>query len=116
MNEQLCKQIDAVSMGGTLSVVLSDCFMNKMEKDVVIPLKPKFYKRFVDDIYRRRKRNEPDELFDKMNSYHPNIKLTIEITSNQIQCFVYQKENKKPIHWNSKCNCWRCPPLKKNKL
>ena len=68
---------------------------------------------FVDDIYRQRKRNEPDELFDKMNSYHPNIKLTIEInpekfldtkilrTSNQIQCFVYQKENKKPIHWNS---------------
>ena len=48
-----------------------------------------------------------------MNSYHPNIKLTIEIspkkfldtkilrTSNQIQCFMYQKENKKPIHWNS---------------
>ena len=24
-------------MRGTLSVVLSDCFMNKMEKDVVIP-------------------------------------------------------------------------------
>ena len=99
-------------MGDTLSVVLSDCFMNKMEKDVVIPFKPKFFKWFVDDIYRRRKRNEPDESFDKMNSYHPNIKLTIEIrpkklldtkilkTSNQIQCFLYQKENKKPIHWN----------------
>ena len=28
INEQLCKQIDGVSMGGTLSVVLSDCFMN----------------------------------------------------------------------------------------
>ena len=100
-------------MGGTFSVVLSDCFMNKMEKDVVIPLKPKFYKRFVDDIHRRRKRNEPDELFDKISSYHPNIKLTIDIspkkfldtkilrTSNQIQCFMYQKKNKKPIHWNS---------------
>ena len=60
INEQLCKQIDGVSMGGTLSVVLSDCFISKMEKDVVVPLKPKFYKRFVDDIYRRRKRNEPD--------------------------------------------------------
>ena len=58
--------------------------MNKMEKDVVIPFKPKFYKRFVDDIYRRRKRNEPDELFDKMNSYHPNIKLTIEIKPERI--------------------------------
>ena len=38
-----------------------------MEKDVVTPFKPKFYKWFVDDIYRQRKRNEPDELFDKMN-------------------------------------------------
>ena len=88
-------------MGGTLFVVLSDCFMNKMEKDIVIPLKPKFYKRFVDGIYRRRKRNEPDKLFDKMNSCRANIKLTIERspikfldtkilrTSNQIQCFMY---------------------------
>ena len=47
-----------------------------------------------------------------MNSYHPNIKLTIEISpkkfldtkilriSNQIQCFMYQKESKKLIHWH----------------
>ena len=82
--------------------------MDKMKRDVVIPLKPKFYKWFVDDIYRRRKRNEPDELFDKMNSYHPNIKLTIQIslqkfldtkifrTSNQARCFMYQTENKQP--------------------
>ena len=54
--------------------------MNKMEEDVVTPLKPKFCKRVVDDIYRRRKRNVPDELFDKMNSYHPNIKLIIEMS------------------------------------
>ena len=97
-------------MRDTLSVVLSDCFMNKIERDVVISLKPNFYKRFVDDIYRRGKRNEADELIDKMNYCHPNIKLTIEIspqkfldikilrTFNQIQVFMYQKENKQPIH------------------
>ena len=32
---KLCKQVDGVSMGGTLSVILSDCFMNKMERDIV---------------------------------------------------------------------------------
>ena len=49
INEQLCKQIDGVPMGGsTLFVVLSDCFMNKMDKDVVIPFKPKFYLIFID--------------------------------------------------------------------
>ena len=40
---KLRKQVDAVAMGGTLSVTLSDCFVNKIEKDVVIPLKPNFY-------------------------------------------------------------------------
>ena len=46
---KLRKQIDGVAMGDTLSVTLLDCFMNKMEKDVVIPFKPKFYCRYVDD-------------------------------------------------------------------
>ena len=53
--------------------------MNKMERDVVLSLKLKFYRRFVDDTYSRRKKNEPDELFSEMNSYHPNINLTIKI-------------------------------------
>ena len=48
INEQLCKQIDGVPMGSTLFVVLSDCFMNKMDKDVVIPFKPNFYLIFID--------------------------------------------------------------------
>ena len=70
-------------MGGTLSVILSDCFMNKMKRDIVLPLKPKFYRRFVDDTYRRRRKNEPDGLFSKMNFYHPNINLTIEINPSK---------------------------------
>ena len=110
---KLRKQVDRVSMGGTLSVTLSDCFMNKMERDIILPLKPKFYCRFVDDTYRRRKKNEPDELFSKMNPYHPNIKLTIEINlskflgtkiarnKNEIKCFSHHKDNKLPFHWKS---------------
>ena len=70
-------------MGGTLSVILSDCFMNKMERNIVLPLKPKFYRRFVDDTYRRKKKNEPDELFSKMNSHHANINLTIQINPSK---------------------------------
>ena len=65
---KLRKKVNGVSMGGTLSVMLSDCFVNKMERDIVLPLKPKFYRRFVDGTYRRRKKKEPDELFSKMNS------------------------------------------------
>ena len=80
---KLWKQVDGVSMGGTLSVILSDCFMNKMERNIVLPLKPKFYRRFVDDTYRRKNKNESDELFSKMNSHHANINLTIQINPSK---------------------------------
>ena len=101
-------------MGGPLSVVFANIFMTKMERDVVIPLKPIFYRRFVDDSINRRKKNEPDNLFSKLNSYHKNIKFTIEIAprkfldteitynSDEIQTSVYRSENKLPTHWSSK--------------
>ena len=46
-----------------------------MENDVVIPTKPIFYRRFVDDIYSTWKLGD-NALFDRLNNYHPNIKLT----------------------------------------
>ena len=52
-----------------------------MENDVVIPTKPIFYRRFVDDIYSTWKLGD-NALFDRLNNYHPNIKLTIEVNLN----------------------------------
>ena len=57
--------------------------MNKMERDTVLSLKPKFYRRLVVDTYKRRMNNEPDELFSKMNFYHLNINVTIEINPSK---------------------------------
>ena len=65
-------------MGCPISVVFADIYMCKMEDDVVAPLKPIFYKRYVDDTYVRRKRNTTDKLFEKLNTYRESIKLTIE--------------------------------------
>ena len=67
-------------MGVTLSVTLSDMYMNKIENDIVVPTKPVFYRRFADDIYNRRKKNTEDELYHSLNNYHKNIKLTIEVS------------------------------------
>ena len=65
----------------------------------------------MDDIYNRRKKYIHDELFEKLNSYHPNIKLTIEINPNKfldiertenegiIETKVYRKTTKLPIPW-----------------
>ena len=55
-----------------------------MEFDVVIGLKPKLYKRYVEDIYSKRTKNQPDILFKKLNNYHTNIKLTIEVNHSKI--------------------------------
>ena len=66
-------------MSGPLSVTFSDIHMTKTEREVFNSSKPKFYKRFVDDIIRRRNKNQPDDLFRKRNSNHPNMKYTVEV-------------------------------------
>ena len=65
-------------MGGPYSLTLADIHMIRRENNVVKPLNPPFYKRYVDDMYNRRKKNCVDGLYNKLNNYHPNIKLTIE--------------------------------------
>ena len=115
INNNFFKQTaDGCTMGGPLSVTFSDIFMIKMENDIVIPMKPIFYCRYVDDIYSRRKKNIEDSLFKALNSYHKNINLTIEINPikfldthlhNKDGTFVvtkvYRKETKIPAHWSS---------------
>ena len=71
-------------MGGAISVIMSGIHMNSMEKERVVPLKLKFYKRYVDDTITERKENtDIDELSQNMNSHHPNIKLTVETNSTR---------------------------------
>ena len=83
--------------------------MIRMKDDVVIPLKPVFYRRFVDDIINRRKKNIPDELFLKLNNQHWNTKLTIETSptnffdtqlvnlNGKVETKVNRKPNKFPV-------------------
>ena len=97
-------------MGGPVSVTFAGCFMNKVEREVVIPISPKFYKRYVDDIYTRRKKAHPDELFNSLNTFHPNLKFTIEEnpskfldteitrTGNDLTFMVVPKQTKLPFH------------------
>ena len=114
VNNRLIKQIDGCPMGGPISVVFADIYMCKMENDVVAPIKPLFYKRYVDDTYVRRKKNTKDELFEKLNTYHKNIKLTTEENptkfldteivrhNSTIITKVYTRSKKFPVHWSSK--------------
>ena len=42
-------------------------------------MNPLFYKQFVENIYSRRNKFQRDVLFEDINDFHPNIKLTIEV-------------------------------------
>ena len=100
-------------MGGPLSVTLADIHMIRTKNDVVKPLKPLFYKRYLDYIYSRRKKNCTDQLYHELNNYHPNINLTIEINpkkfldtqviikNEKIETAVCRKSTKLPVPWSS---------------
>ena len=101
-------------MCGLVFVVFSDIYVCKMEEDIVIPANPIFYKRYIDDTYVQRKKHERDKLFIDLNSYHENIKLSLEINPNKflnteiirtnqgIQMQVYNKAKKLPVYWSLK--------------
>ena len=88
--------------------------MTKMENAVVKPTNPPFYKRYVDDVFNKRKRNEPDVLLDKLNNCHPKIKFTIEISPEKFldtklinkdgvhTTEVFRKTTKQPVNWKSR--------------
>ena len=59
-------------------------YICKIENDIVKTLKAIFYKRYEDNTYAKRKRDETGKLFDVLNSYHPNIKLTTEENPTKI--------------------------------
>ena len=77
-------QVDGYPMGSPILVALSNIFFVKMEFDVVKSLKSKLYKRYVDYIFNKPIKNQPNKLFKKLNNYHPNIKLTIEVNPSKL--------------------------------
>ena len=95
-------------MGGTISVVLMHIICVKIEFNVIKLLKSKLYKCYVADIYSKQ-----IKLFEKLNNYHQNIKLTVEVNSSKfldteimikngiIETSAVVKESKIPNHWSS---------------
>ena len=53
--------------------------MTKTETKVVELTKQQFYERFVDDILNKRYNDQPNNLFQALNSNHRKIKYTIEV-------------------------------------
>ena len=77
-NGKLYKQVGGCSMGNPLSPTLANIFMCKLEEYVVKPKNLPFYDRYVGDCFTKRRTNASDILLENLNSYHPNIKFTVE--------------------------------------
>ena len=115
VNNKLVKQVDGCPMGGAILVIMSGIHMNRLEKECVIPLKPKFYEWYVDNTITKRKKNtDIDDLFQNMNSHHPHIKLIVKTNSTRFLDIafsnnldgsattkVFHKPGKLPTYWNS---------------
>ena len=80
--------------------------MSKLENDIVTPLAPPFYDRYVDDIFTIKSKNEPDELLESMKftvEENPTHFLDTElhVTGTSFSTSVFRKPGKLPVHWSS---------------
>jgi len=81
-NDKQYKQLYGTAMGTRTAPSYANTFMGALEKAILdsSPLKPKYYRRFIDDILLIWEHSEPEltTFVDSMNSYHNSIKFTVE--------------------------------------
>ena len=81
-NGQIYEQIDGVSMGSSLGPVLANIIMTELEKCIVKPLIEegfiKFYCRYVDDTLLLVKPEHIAEIHERLNSFHPSLRFTVD--------------------------------------
>ena len=69
-------------MGSSLGPALANIIMTELEKVIIEPLitsgKIKFYIKYVDDTFLLAKEEDIMFIFDIFNSFHENLKFTID--------------------------------------
>ena len=89
-NNKTYFQVDAVAMGSPLGPVLPNIFMVELERNIIPTLSNDIllWKRYVDDIICFIKLTSINKVLQTLNSYHTNIKFTIEIESENKISFL----------------------------
>ena len=87
------------AIGPTLANLFSVNYESKWLKDCPVQFTPKYYRRYVDDIFLRfRAKDHVQKFFRYMNSRHPSIKFTFEKENdNKVSFFdisITRTENK----------------------
>ena len=94
--------------------MFANCFLNKMENEVVNPAKPIFYRRYVDDTNIKKKKLD-NTFYNSLTNFHQNLKFTTELNPKKFldtsihkldngtyDFRVVNKTNKMPFHWSSR--------------
>ena len=87
LNNKTHLQVDGVAMGSPLGPVLANIFMVELERNIIPTLSNDVFlwKRYVDDTICFIKLTSINKVLETLNSYHKNIKLTIETeTENKL--------------------------------
>lgn len=73
-------QISGLAMGNSISGFLADMVMEDLEETSLrkLPFNVPFYRRYVDDIIVAVPVNGSDVIMQQFNSYHKNLKFTVE--------------------------------------
>ena len=87
LNNKTYLQLDGVAMGSPLGAVLANIFMVELKRNIIPTLSNDIllWKRYVDDTICFIKLTSINKVLETLNSYHKNMKFTIEIeTENKI--------------------------------
>ena len=89
-NGDTYKQIQGCAMGSPVSAIVANLCMEEIEERAIhnATVKPKKWKRFVDDGYCIIKKNAVSVFHDTLNSIDSAISFTIEYESNRTQPFL----------------------------
>ena len=93
-NNVYYQQVDGVAMGSAIGPTLANLFLvnyeSKWLKDCPVQFAPKYYRRYVDDIFLLFKaKDHVKKFFCYMNSRHPKIKFTFEEENDNKISFLH---------------------------
>ena len=83
-NDRIYKQVHGCAMGSPVSRVVANLCMEEIEESAISisSIRPKIWKRYVDDSFCIIGKNDVSAFHDTLNSIDPNISFTIETECN----------------------------------
>jgi hypothetical protein len=104
-NGKIVRQFNGAAMGSPMIPPIANIFVYMLERDIISSWKDKglmLYKRFIDDIFIifSGTKNDLDLMIQELNTMHPKLRLTLEISRRSC---VFLDINIRHIKSHNKC-------------